>query len=96
MATFVDVKARAEKSTAFLAQLIADPKKALSDAKLELSDPADIKRVELFTKVAQEHVRAAAKVVGVKAATADWGIGASCCNGKLLMPGGLKPTRDNS
>ncbi|MFN8140457.1 MAG: hypothetical protein U0R49_11730 [Fimbriimonadales bacterium] len=84
--TFVDVKKRAEKDIGFLAKLMVDPKRALREAKINLSDSADINRVELFVKMAQENLAAAGKLVGVKPGKASWGIGAGCCNGRLLMP----------
>jgi hypothetical protein len=92
MATFKDVKARAERNPAFLAQLVVNPKKALADANLKVTAPADVARLELFAKMAGEQIRAAGAIVGIKAGQNEWGIGAGCCNSKVLMPGGLKTT----
>ena len=86
--TFADVKKKAEKDPQFLAQLIVSPKKALSDANIELPKSADINKLELFVRMSQEQIRVAGRIVGIKPRTADWGIGATCCNGRLIMPGG--------
>lgn len=85
--TFADVKARAERDPAFLGQLVVNPKKALKDAKINLTDSRDVNRIELFVKAAQEQLKATGKLVGLKVNTASWGIGCSCCNTRLLMPG---------
>lgn len=86
-ATFAQVKAKAEKDKAFLGQLIVDPSKALKGAGLDVADPRDAKRIELFVKLSQENIRSAGRVVGIVARESDWGIGAGCCNGRVLMPG---------
>ncbi len=93
--TFQDVKAKAERDPAFLAELIVNPKKALQKAHFELTDSRDINRLELFVRTSQENVNAAGKIVGLRTQLDSWGIGASCCNGRLLMPGPSIRARGN-
>jgi hypothetical protein len=87
--TFADVQKLAERDPAFVGELIANPKNALRSRKITLADPKDLKRVELFAKVGQSGLRAAADLVGFKTRTAKWGIGAGCCNGRALLPGAI-------
>jgi len=42
-------------------------KKALADANLKVTAPADVARLELFAKMAGEQIRAAGAIVGIKA-----------------------------
>ena len=85
MSTFDDVARKAEADKAFLGALVASPKKALSDAGIDLVDPEDFARAELFARTAAENVAAAARVVGIDPGdTADWGIGAGCCKTKTI------------
>lgn len=88
MATFAEVKARAERDQAFLALLIVNPKKALTSAKIKLTDPADVHRVELLARVSQEHLKVAGKLGGISIGKTAWGIGAGCCNSRILNPAG--------
>lgn len=87
--SFEDVKKKAMKEPSFIANLIVNPTKALKDANLELTNAKDVKRLELFVKLNQEHLVSVGKFVGVETKVDDWGIGAGCCNGKALMPGDI-------
>jgi len=91
--TFNDVKARVAQDPAFLAGLVVSPKKALRDGGFAITDAAEITKVELLVRLSQENLRASARALGVRTANADWGIGAGCCNGRMLLPGGLATTR---
>ncbi len=87
--SFNDVKARVANDPAFLANLVVDPRKALREGGFQLEDPADVTKVELLVRSSQENLRASARVMGIRTGTAEWGIGAGCCNSRMLLPGEL-------
>lgn len=91
--TFNDVKAKVAQDPAFLAGLVVNPKKALRDGGFAITDAAEVTKVELLVRLSQENLRASARVLGVRTGTADWGIGASCCNSRMLLPGELVAAR---
>lgn len=90
--SFDDVKARVSTDPSFLAGLVVDPKKTLRDNGFNLTDAADVTKVELLVRLSQENLRSSARVLGIRTANADWGIGAGCCNSRMLLPGGLART----
>lgn len=92
-ANMLELKAKMARDPEFAAKLIVNPKKALEEAKIELEDEGDVTTVELFAKLGQQNVRAASALLDVEAARADWGIGASCCNDKAVLPAGRPMAR---
>ena len=70
-----------------LARFIADPKAFVREAGLSENDTAQIRRLEAFNLGLINNLSAAADSAGFKAAAADWGIGAGCCNKKTLFAG---------
>lgn len=83
--TFADVQAKVDKDPEFFARLMMDPKRALQSANIELTSESDIKRLEFFVRNAQEQIKLAARHVGFAVVEANWGIGASCCNGQAFL-----------
>lgn len=87
--TFEDVQSRARRDPVFFASLVLNPPATLQEAGITLEDASDITKVEFLVRTAQENLKAAARLVDIELGTAAWGIGAGCCNGRLLLPGEL-------
>jgi len=89
MATFEEVVDKATQDRVFYANLLVNPRQALDTAGLDLDDPIEVTRLELLLRAGQENLRASGRLVGidVQLRADDWGIGAGCCNGALLLPG---------
>lgn len=68
-----------------LARFLVDPKSAATEFGIDDSNVEDIRRLELFCKVAGENVKAAAAVAQINAPQLAWGIGAGCCNDKTFV-----------
>lgn len=68
--------------TATLARLAADPKGMAIE--LGITDEAGIRDLERLAFSASNALNAAGLSAGLVMKSADWGIGAGCCNGKTV------------
>lgn len=77
---------RIKEDPSFFAKFIVNPKEALAIAEIQLDNVADVKRLEMFARNAQEQLRVAGRLSGFELSSeAAWGIGISCCNSKSLF-----------
>lgn len=81
-----DFEKRLQADPAFLAQFLVDPHNSLQAANIVLTDPVEIKRLEILARHGQEALRVAADMAGFQPSTqSKWGIGAGCCNHRSLF-----------
>ena len=81
MATLSEVEAKLSSSPSWLGVLLVNPQSALEEAGLGLDDANETRRLESFVRTTQNQVTVAGKLANfAPSATADWGIGFSCCS----------------
>jgi len=76
------VKKLLAKDPEFAARFIVNPRAALEDYGI---DPGSIGKkdthaLEVLVEQTQDNLRTNSKLLGLKVASAEWGIGAGCCN----------------
>lgn len=74
--------------TATLARLVADPKGVAIE--LGVTDEEGIRDLERLAYAAHNAVQAAGTSAGLQMRAADWGIGAGCCNSRVMALRSLK------
>jgi hypothetical protein len=73
--------------TATLARFLADPKGAAFDLGAHVDDVDTIRDLERLALSGQAALKSVGAASGLAMKEADWGIGAGCCNSKIMALG---------